>query len=120
MEQAPTIDDLKPTLVGIVDDGVIDQIIALLHMLNATDPAWDFAKCDAFVAKLRGDFTTNRLSLAQLNAVMATMAEIAGARNIDQIEQKVEFIRGKIVSLLLMGITLATLQYFFLVPYTLF
>jgi hypothetical protein len=116
------IEGLRPTLVGIVDqngnqildDNVIEQIIALLQMLNRADAeAWRFEQCDAFVAKLTSDFTTNRLNLDQLRNLMATMAEFAGAYNIDLIEQNVEKFRRRIVILFLSGITLATLQYFF-------
>jgi hypothetical protein len=116
------INNLRPTLVGIVDENgnqildnnVIEQIIALLQMLNRADAeAWRFDQCDAFVAKLTSDFTTDRLEPDQLRAVMAAMAEAGNAENIDPTQLNVERVRRGILYLLLAGVTFAALQTIF-------
>ena len=91
----------------------IDQIIALLIMLNKADSVnWSFDKCEEFVAKLISDLVGGNLTQKQLEELMLMMAEVGNAPviSISEGEIRVGQYRRGILYLLATGVTLATLE----------
>ena len=115
------IDGFRTTLSEVVgqdgsrmfQDQQVEIAVALMRMLNQRDLSWNFDKCDQFVGKLVSDITTGQLNQQQINELMITMAQIAGAPVIPDTVLKVERYRRGFLYLLAAGVSFATLQSMF-------